>query len=447
LAELQLSAELRWDSNAPETVSLTGFKRKQTEGMMQLHVREFAAEGWDGTAEGVGNYENEESLREIFSQFGPFVQAMIRHRIRDGQNKSWALVAMGTVQAVEAALAAPVIMAGSQQVKLTRYRAEKAAKSKGGMRNIMLKARDGIKSSIEAADAEAIAAQPLRTVDLEGGFSFAAGMFVMSAHERGPFLAVATGVGSTRVTLHSSVSSGVVFTAIENSVTGNILHSMVMSADDSRMCCAEGLADDCHLVMYRTEQLPWQEFWVVEKRHTIIDVAFVREGDFVACLVHGAHAVDMHAAGNGQLVTQLPFGTANDYNWAAHRCENGFSSVYKMPILSRQARDSNMKIEQRETVFACSSWSLRCSEELLVVSGGVGTVDKDTIGIWTLNHLKDYLDADLSTSPSESKQQMCGPEPSQRLNCELPTAVGSSDNTTVHWAGLCCAICVFLERG
>ena len=96
---------------------------------------------------------------------------------------------------------------------------------------------------------------------------------------------------------------------------------------------------------------------------------------------------------------------------------------------------------------ANSLQSLRCSEELLVVSGGVGTVDKDTIGIWTLNHLKDYLDADLSTSPSESKQQMCGPEPSQRLSCELPTAVGSSDNTTVHWAGLCCAICVFLERG
>eukprot|EP01045_Picozoa_sp_COSAG04_P025680 COSAG04_NODE_3415_length_2831_cov_8.177892_3_plen_100_part_01 len=66
----------------------------------QIHVRGIGVDGWDGTEEGTGSYENEEALEEIFSAFGSFVQATIRHRIADGKNTSWALVTMGDAESV-----------------------------------------------------------------------------------------------------------------------------------------------------------------------------------------------------------------------------------------------------------------------------------------------------------------------------------------------------------
>ena len=53
--------------------------------------RGIGAEDWDGSEHGVGRYENEASLREIFAPFGMFLSAAIRHRIQDGKNTSWAL--------------------------------------------------------------------------------------------------------------------------------------------------------------------------------------------------------------------------------------------------------------------------------------------------------------------------------------------------------------------
>ena len=53
-------------------------------------------EGWDGTEEGRGVYESDEALEEIFEVFGPYVRATIRHRVKNGQNPSWALVTMAT---------------------------------------------------------------------------------------------------------------------------------------------------------------------------------------------------------------------------------------------------------------------------------------------------------------------------------------------------------------
>ena len=78
-----------------------------------IHVRGIGMDGWDGTPEGRGTYENEDALEKIFSVFGVFLQATIRHRIVDGENTSWALVEMETAEAVDAALAAKEVKAGS----------------------------------------------------------------------------------------------------------------------------------------------------------------------------------------------------------------------------------------------------------------------------------------------------------------------------------------------
>ena len=90
-----------------------------------IHVRGIGVDGWDGTTDGRGTYENEEALKEIFSVFGEFVQATIRHRTQGGRsspskhkvigakNTSWALVEMLTAEAVKAALSADEVKAGS----------------------------------------------------------------------------------------------------------------------------------------------------------------------------------------------------------------------------------------------------------------------------------------------------------------------------------------------
>ena len=67
----------------------------------EIHVRGIGKDGWDGTDEGCGTYENEAALKKIFSPFGEFMHATIRHRIDtidiegspQRSNTSWALVA------------------------------------------------------------------------------------------------------------------------------------------------------------------------------------------------------------------------------------------------------------------------------------------------------------------------------------------------------------------
>ena len=101
-----------------------------------MHVRGIGVDGWDGTQHGLGTYESEEALREIFSEFGRFEQATIRHRIIDGENTSWALVTMGDVEGVEKALAAPSVMAGTSQLVLTRFDKKTAESSRGKMQKV-----------------------------------------------------------------------------------------------------------------------------------------------------------------------------------------------------------------------------------------------------------------------------------------------------------------------
>jgi hypothetical protein len=107
--------------------------------LYHVHVRGIGVDGWDGTPDGVGTYENSAALREIFSRFGDFKQATIRHRVVGDQNTSWALVTMGDAAAVDKALAAhskSPILAGSNPLVLTRFNAEQAAQSKGAMSHV-----------------------------------------------------------------------------------------------------------------------------------------------------------------------------------------------------------------------------------------------------------------------------------------------------------------------
>ena len=103
----------------------------------RLHVRGIGVHGWDGTEEGKGDYESEAALRKIFERFGYFQNAMVRHRVQNGKNTSWALVTMADEAAVERALAAHAkqpVMAGRQELVLTRFSKAQGESSTGGMK-------------------------------------------------------------------------------------------------------------------------------------------------------------------------------------------------------------------------------------------------------------------------------------------------------------------------
>ena len=101
----------------------------------QIHVRGIGVSGWDGTANGVGTFENEAALGAIFSKFGKFLSARIRHRVdmEGGQNTSWALVTMVSIECVDKAMNAVSVMAGNSKLELTRFCKKQADSSSGAM--------------------------------------------------------------------------------------------------------------------------------------------------------------------------------------------------------------------------------------------------------------------------------------------------------------------------
>ena len=131
----------------------------------RLHVRGIGVHGWDGTEEGKGDYESEAALRKIFERFGYFQNAMVRHRVQDGKNTSWALVTMADEAAVERALAAHAkqpVMAGRQELVLTRFSKAQGESSTGGMKqqvrvvlpSVLFSATSQHRVSMQMADAE-----------------------------------------------------------------------------------------------------------------------------------------------------------------------------------------------------------------------------------------------------------------------------------------------------
>jgi hypothetical protein len=87
-------------------------------GPQQIHVRHVGVHGWDGSTTGVGEYESEAALRGLFSRYGRFLQATVRHRVKEGKNSSWALVTMADQMAVERILASQPILAGKSLAAL-----------------------------------------------------------------------------------------------------------------------------------------------------------------------------------------------------------------------------------------------------------------------------------------------------------------------------------------
>ena len=71
----------------------------------EIFVGNVGVDGWDRTDAGVGIYESEHALQEIFKEYG-FKHATIRHKVKDGYNRSWALVTLTNQSAVDQALAA-----------------------------------------------------------------------------------------------------------------------------------------------------------------------------------------------------------------------------------------------------------------------------------------------------------------------------------------------------
>ena len=112
-------------------------KHGHAKDLHQIHVRGIGVDGWDGSDEGVGKYENETALRHIFENFGRVIEvAKIRHRVQDGHNTSWALVTMGSTAAVDRALLASEsrgVFAGSQRLVLNKFSQKQASSSKGAM--------------------------------------------------------------------------------------------------------------------------------------------------------------------------------------------------------------------------------------------------------------------------------------------------------------------------
>jgi hypothetical protein len=97
----------------------------------QLHVRGVGVHGWDGTAEGKGDFEDEDALTRLFSSFGTCVQSTVRHRIdaTAEKNTSWAIVTMGSKVAADLAVAADMIMAGTEPLVVNLFSPATAATS------------------------------------------------------------------------------------------------------------------------------------------------------------------------------------------------------------------------------------------------------------------------------------------------------------------------------
>ena len=107
----------------------------------QIHVRGVGKHGWNGKAEGRGEYESEPKLRALFAFAGAVVGVHVRHRIdmETGENTSWALITFATKAMAEKALekaegldGGDGIMAGTVQLQVTRFSSKQAARSTGG---------------------------------------------------------------------------------------------------------------------------------------------------------------------------------------------------------------------------------------------------------------------------------------------------------------------------
>ncbi len=87
----------------------------------QIQVSRIGVYGWDGSADGVGDYENEEAIRTVFERFGGrVIKATIRHRVQTANNISHAIVTMADAADVDRIMASQPIFAGDVQLDIAR---------------------------------------------------------------------------------------------------------------------------------------------------------------------------------------------------------------------------------------------------------------------------------------------------------------------------------------
>jgi serine/threonine protein phosphatase PrpC len=110
------------------TATLKEASTKQSSSDHALHLRNAVA----------GQLETKGELESLFAQYGEVVQAVVRHREREGVNTSWALVYMADEEGCAAALAATTLNPYTQApLEVNRFNKKTAAASKGGMVQVL----------------------------------------------------------------------------------------------------------------------------------------------------------------------------------------------------------------------------------------------------------------------------------------------------------------------
>ena len=111
-----------------------------------LHVR-----GIGGPTQEPGKFESVDALRELFQQYGEFIDATVRHRIdsKTGENTSWALVTMGDAAAAARVLASDV-MADQRRLNINPYSQKQAEASTGQMNQQVLASSGAMGARAEA---------------------------------------------------------------------------------------------------------------------------------------------------------------------------------------------------------------------------------------------------------------------------------------------------------
>ena len=110
-----------------------------------------AAEGSQLHVRGIGGqFESEGALSEVFSKFGTFVQATVRHRRTDehGVNTSWALVTMGDSASAARALSASAVDL-PPPLTVALFSQKQADKSTGAMNSVRKKAAAEVESRLD----------------------------------------------------------------------------------------------------------------------------------------------------------------------------------------------------------------------------------------------------------------------------------------------------------
>eukprot|EP01046_Picozoa_sp_COSAG06_P002753 COSAG06_NODE_100_length_24132_cov_93.237507_14_plen_1117_part_00 len=132
----------RWRKRREMRLQLEAIQAKaqttgSVDGMYALHVRHVGEEGWDGTPDGRGTYEQPAKLESLFSQFGNVVKvSKVRHRIQDGRNTSWAIIMMETMDGMNAAIEG-TIMTGETKLKVAPFSPKVALASTGAASSIV----------------------------------------------------------------------------------------------------------------------------------------------------------------------------------------------------------------------------------------------------------------------------------------------------------------------